>query len=468
MATPAERSASVGRLTISPEVHAEFLRRHVEHYAPNGSSTPAPVAATPEVGDLITEFIDTIKNDEEMYSLFNRSLRQVSKEEKERDLEHFHRVLTSSMSSPPGIYVTKDKDGKEKGEPITFPIYLVLDLLSNTSAAYDLLRKKAFNVAMKKLLDGWGDYLKDENSGSNSTLDTSESGWLGKSGLEQLQRGLRGQSFEQTFGVKPEEALAKYKSWDAFFTREFKDIKTARPIKVPEHYTPIYSACDSFSFRVAHNVKLDDTFWLKGQNYSLYDMFGGDTKESLSAWAPKFVGGSVFQGVLVSADYHRWHSPIKGTVLATTVLPGTYYATLPDEGGSYAEMLRGHGAMSRSLSWLSIAATRGVVIMEPQDESSPIAFIAIIAIGMMEVSTIDITVSKDGTEGKPKHVDVGDQLGMFHFGGSSFATVVKPKDGYEVIFNNIENKDVKMDDHIWVNEIIGRVVPQKKKDAVDG
>ena len=84
MATSAERSASVGRLTISPEVHAEFLRRHVEHYAPNGSSTPAPVAATPEVGDLITEFIDTIKNDEEMYSLFNRSLRQVSKEEKER------------------------------------------------------------------------------------------------------------------------------------------------------------------------------------------------------------------------------------------------------------------------------------------------------------------------------------------------------------------------------------------------
>ena len=79
--------------------------------------------------------------------------------------------------------------------------------------------------------------------------------------------------------------------------------------------------------------------------------------------------------------------------------------------------------------------------MEPRDESSPIALVAFVAIGMMEVSTIDITVSKDGTEGKPKYVDVGDQLGIFHFGGSSFVTVIKPKDGYEVVFKDAENKD---------------------------
>ena len=380
-----------------------------------------------------------------------------------QDLDHLHRALTSAISGPPEVLIAKDKDGKEMGEPIGLPIYFIFDSLSNTAAAYDLFRKKEFNVAMKKLLDGWGDYLKDENSGSNSTLDASETGWFGKCGLEKVQQGLRGQSFEQTFGVKPEEAQAQYKSWDAFFTREFKDIKTARPIKVPEGYTPIYNACDSFSCRVEHNVKLDDTFWLKGQNYSLYDMFGGDTKESLSAWAPKFVGGSVYQGALTATDYHRWHSPIKGTVLATTVLPGTYYAALPDEGASYGGFLtegNPHGAMIRCSAWLSLAATRGIIIMEPQDESSPIALVAFVAIGMMEVSTIDITVSEDGTEGKPKHVDVGDQLGIFHYGGSSFVTVVKPKDGYEVVFKDAEDKDVEMDDHIWVNEIIGRVVPQ--------
>ena len=387
-----------------------------------------------------------------------------------QDLNHLHRSLTSAVSGPPEIYIAKDKDGKPTGEAIGLPIYLILDPLSNTGAAYDLFRKKEFNVAMKKLLDGWGDYLKDENSGSNSTLNSSETGWFGNIGLEELQSSLRGASFEQTYGVKPEEAQAKYKSWDAFFTREFKDIKTTRPVKVPEHYTPIYNACDSFSCRVEHNVKLDDTFWLKGQNYSLYDMFGGDIKESLSAWAPKFVGGSVYQGALTATNYHRWHSPIKGTVLATTVLPGTYYAALPDEGASCKDSLEEgnpHGAMIRSLAWLSLAATRGVIIMEPQDESSPIALVAFVAIGMMEVSTIDITVSEDGTEGKPKHVDVGDQLGIFHFGGSSFVTVVKPKDGYEVVFKDANDKDVEMNAGMWVNEIVGRVVPQKKQDAVD-
>ena len=82
MATSAERSSSLGRLPTHPEVHAEFLRKHVEHYAPNGSSTPAPVVATSKLADLVTEFIDTIKDDEEMYALFNKIFRQVNKDEK--------------------------------------------------------------------------------------------------------------------------------------------------------------------------------------------------------------------------------------------------------------------------------------------------------------------------------------------------------------------------------------------------
>ncbi|KAN0084378.1 phosphatidylserine decarboxylase 1 [Tylopilus felleus] len=409
------RGVGSERLPTHPEVHAEFLRRHVGRYAPNAPSTPAPVAATPELTELVTEFIETIKKDDAMYSLFNLMLRQVNKDEKWAaaddnchvyDLDHLYRALTSAISGPAEVYIAKDKQGNEIGEPLGLPIYLILDPLSNTSAAYDLFRKKEFNSAMKKLLDGWGEYFKDENSGSNCVLNTSETGWFGKHGLDELQLGLRGLSFEQTYGVKPEEAQAKYKSWDAFFTREFKDIKTVRPIKVPEHHTPLYNACDAFCFRLAHSVKLDDTFWLKGQNYTLYDMFGGDpqtTQESLS-------------------------SPIKGTVLETTILPGTYFAALPDEGATKHD----------PHLW---EATRGVIIMEPQDESSPIALVAFVAIGMMEVSTIDITVSKDGTEGKPKYVDVGDQLGIFHFGGSSFVTVIKPKDGYEVVFKDAENKD---------------------------
>jgi hypothetical protein len=31
------------------------------------------------------------------------------------------------------------------------------------------------------------------------------------------------------------------------------------------------------------------------------------------AYAEKFVGGTVYQAFLSRADYHRWHSPVKGT-----------------------------------------------------------------------------------------------------------------------------------------------------------
>ncbi|KAI7255834.1 hypothetical protein KC343_g14741, partial [Hortaea werneckii] len=61
--------------------------------------------------------------------------------------------------------------------------------------------------------------------------------------------------------------------------------------------------------------------------------------------------------------------------------------------------------------YLSHVATRAIIFIEA--DNPKIGLMAFVGIGMDEVSTCDITV-KEG-----QHVKKGEQLGMFHFGGST-------------------------------------------------
>ncbi|KAF8551498.1 hypothetical protein OG21DRAFT_1598435 [Imleria badia] len=446
-----------------PEVYAEFLRKHVGSYGlPN---LPAPSLPTPDLDKAVSGLIQAMKDNKDMKVLADLMFKQVNKDPKwarddanyhVQDLDHLKWALSSVVQGPPQVYVV-ERDGREIGEPIGIPIYLVLDALINTVAAFDLFRMEEFNRPMKKLLDAWGKYLQDESpdAGSNATLNASRTGWLGPFGLPALEEGLKPYNFEQTYGVKPEDAIEKFKSWDQFFTRPIADLQKMRPIE-PTSYVAIHNACESTTLRTVHDVKLDDTFWLKSQDYSLYDMLGGVSEKSLAPkWAKDLLGGSVYQAFLSPEDYHHWHCPVDGTILDTTVLAGTYYSALPDDGvlvdDPKRQLKKGdpHGALMRSQPWLSLAAARGIVIIKPEEES--IDLVAFIAIGMVEVSSIDLKASQGDK------LKAGAEMGVFHFGGSSHVVIVKPKDGYEVSYLDKNGDPLRTNVHRWVNSIVGRV-----------
>ncbi|KAH0835917.1 phosphatidylserine decarboxylase [Lanmaoa asiatica] len=438
------RSLYHGWFPANPEVHRAFLHKHV-HLVLN--SPPPYVKGR---SDWVAVFIQTIKDSPVMAPLMDLIFKQVNKDDKwaasdpdfrVRDIDHLQNALTSAISGPPEVLVATNQQGQKIGEPI---------------GAYDLFRLEEFNIAMKTLLNKWGNYLGTDPE-SNSTLTQQDSGWFGSYALSVLESGLQGKTFQETYGVDPAQAQSSYKTWDAFFTRQFTDINQLRPIIDSNRFPVIYNACESTSLRIAHKVKLNDTFWLKGQNYSLYDIFGGDsriTPGSLSAYADRFVGGSVYQAFLAPQDYHHWHSPIKGTVIEATALPGTYYAVLPDEGrpADDPDMQPGdpHGAILRSQPWLGVSAARGIAIIQPE-VTSPLEWVAFVGIGMVEVSTIDFTVRKGDT------VNAGDQLGMFHFGGSSHMVIFQPKAGQQVVFKDLEDIPITPGQHRWVRSIIGRV-----------
>ncbi|PBK70929.1 phosphatidylserine decarboxylase [Armillaria solidipes] len=412
--------------------------------------------------DAVANFQAAINADPEMVDLWSQIFVQASPENQVRfypcylpppHSTHFYTQIKDFdcllywmdiiVVAPPRFYIAKDDQGNVIGEPIGVPLYLVFDLLSNTGAAYDLFRRQAFNTALKDLLDAWGAYLSDPNKDSNKTLTDEDEGWFSSVAIASLEDKGRGE-FNATYVCPDPDAVNRgFTTWDHFFTREVQP--QARPVIAPLVFpvdkTLIYSACESTVYRIQDGVKAHDQFWLKGQPYSVYDMLYRD-----EVTAQSFVGGTVYQAFLSPQDYHRWRSPVYGTITRADVVPGTYYAVLPDAGAEVGDpdLKPGdpHGAMIRSQAWLTHSSTRAIIYIQADDPV--IGLVAFIGVGMAEVSTCTVSV-QIGDKVSP-----GDELGMFHFGGSSHALIFGP----QVKVNFADH--VKVDEHIKVNSIIAK------------
>jgi len=153
-------------------------------------------------------------------------------------------------------------------------------------------------------------------------------------------------------------------------------------------------------------------FWIKGEPYSLYHMLNHDDLSS------QFVGGTVFQAYLSAFNYHRWHSPVSGTITKVVQVPGTYCAVSPAIGfGNGSDP--SPDATVASQAFMANLATRILIFI--QANNADIGLMCFIGVGMVEVSSCEATV----IEGQ--RVRKGDQLGMFHFGGSTHCLVFRPE-----------------------------------------
>ncbi|KAG2003680.1 phosphatidylserine decarboxylase [Coprinopsis cinerea AmutBmut pab1-1] len=422
-----------GWLPARPEVYAEFIKHHRQV---GKERRRARVQHVP----IVQQFANTINNDPELSALMDQIFLQSAKPPNLDTVDDFEELLHAMdgiVVSAPKYYIAKDEDGNVIGEPVGVPMYLLFDLLSNTAAAYDLFRKPAFNDALKAVLDEWGRYLTTTQS--NNVLNDSDEGWFGRAALLSLEEG-RG-DFNSTYVCPDPYAVNRgYQSWDAFFTREVQP--EARPVDLPTDKSLVHNACESTTYNIACDVKKYDQFWIKAQQYSLYDILNKDDQ-----MADKFVGGTVYQAFLSPQDYHRWHAPVDGTIVNTVSVPGTYYAVLPDAGADDddPDLKPGdpHGALIRSQGYLNVTAARALIYI--QADNPDIGLICFVGIGMAEVSTCEIVV-KEGQK-----VKTGDQIGMFHFGGSSHSIIFGPQS--KVTFADV----IEVDKHNFVNSVLAQV-----------
>ncbi|KAL0566268.1 hypothetical protein V5O48_015745 [Marasmius crinis-equi] len=310
----------------------------------------------------------------------------------------------------------------EDNHMVGFPIDTILNWPMNTPAGQVVFSDSRVNAHLKKMFDVWAEFLSSKES--TYVLTKDDGGWLNPVAIPS--------HFERTFICDPSDPHYGFQSWDDFFTRRFR--VGVRPVADPNNDSVITSACESSVSRISHNAQRKEKFWLKGQPYSLEDMFNHDPFTHL------FVGGTVYQGYLNATSYHRWHSPVNGVVIKIVHIPGTYYLVCPATGFG-SEDGPDVSSPDKSESYISHTATRVLVFLE--SDNPRIGLMCFIAIGMAEVSTCQAVVS-EGTR-----VRKGDELGMFHFGGSTHCLIFRSETKL--------NFAVGTGDRVLLNEKLARV-----------
>jgi phosphatidylserine decarboxylase len=358
----------------------------------------SPKALHPVIGDLQ----DLIESDPAIFMLFNQMFEQVPKRSpydkdpcgkpQVRDYHQMLRLLNTILTHAPEF---------DRTALVGCPINTIFDWSMGTVAGMAAFLNERVNAELKKVLNAWARFL----SSPDSTYVLNEhphKGWFGADARKVMP------DFEREYICDPRQPHWGFRSWDDFFTREFH--AGVRPISQPENDGVIVNACEAAPYRIARHVNYQDTFWIKSQPYSIMHMLANDPL------APLFAGGTIYQAYLSPLSYHRWHSPVTGTVVKTYVKDGTYYAEASSHGFDPC-------GPNDSQAFITEVATRALIFI--QADNPAIGLMCLLAVGMAEVSSCQITAYEG------QHVRKGDQLGMFHYGGSTHCLIFRPEVGLE-------------------------------------
>ncbi len=346
---------------------------------------------------VIADFQHLIEGNAEIAMLFHQMFEQIPKKPpynkdptgkpQVRSYQHMLQLLNTIMTHAPEF--------NESGL-VGCPINTIFDWSMGTAAGFTAFLNERVNAQLKKVLNAWARFLSSRDS-TYVLNDHPRRGWFGADAKMAMP------NFEKEFQCDPRQPHHGFKSWDDFFTREF--LPGIRPVAGPEDDAVIVNACESAPYRLARHVRQHDKFWIKSQPYSMAHMLANDIL------VPLFVGGTVYQAYLSPHSYHRWHSPLSGKVSKAYVKEGTYYSEAPSEGFDPA-------GPNDSQGYITAVATRALIFI--QADNPDIGLMCVMPVGMAEVSTCQMTVYEG------QHVKKGDQIGMFHFGGSTHCLIFRP------------------------------------------
>ncbi len=285
------------------------------------------------------------------------------------------------------------------------PLSGIIVWAMGTPMGLGAFRRPKINAMFKKILTEWAKFLN--SPASRYVLNDGPNGWFSKKALKKINI--------DEFKHNPNAKYFGFKSWNDFFTRKL--VPGARPIYEPDNTKAIVSGFDCTIYKIASNIKKYSNFWIKSQPYSLMDMLNHEEK-----FADLFIGGDVFQAFLNPFNYHRWHSPISGTVIKAELVEGLYFSERADENVVNEKGLvfdtwvkRGEDPNDQDASegYISQVQTRAIYYIKSDDPA--IGTVCVMGIGMVEISTC--TISKKMIPGY--YVDKGEEIGYFQFGGST-------------------------------------------------
>jgi phosphatidylserine decarboxylase len=219
-------------------------------------------------------------------------------------------------------------------------------------------------------------------------------------------------SFARTFQinqVEMDKQLHEYESLHQFFIRSLK--RGARQIHAGENslVSPVDGVLAKFG-----KVTGNNTFHVKGQDYSLNEMVGSEEN------AEKYKSGTYLILYLSPRHYHRIHSPVSGTVISQNIYGKKSYPV--NEAG----LTYGVRPLSKNY--------RVVTEMDCNGKT-----IAVVKVGALNINTIETTHETN-------ELKKGEEIGYFSF-GSTVVLLLEPGT-CELLPQLRENREVKMGEKI--------------------
>ncbi|THV00222.1 hypothetical protein K435DRAFT_854953 [Dendrothele bispora CBS 962.96] len=362
----------------------------------------------------VQEFKTFIESEPTVYGEFIRMFDDVT--ESPKDYEELLRMLNEIFREAPAF-----------GD-LGPPIYMIMAQIMNSQGGFSAFTKENLNIHFKKMFETWSLFVYSKDS--RYVLNTNPDGWLSSAAKDKMMEEYSGRTFEEVFICDPQDQYYGFTSYEDFFNRRFRDPATDRPTGDLDNDAIVSNPCESNSYAYQENVQAMDQLFIKDEAYSLHHLLAGNYVE-------EFVGGTILQGFLNTTGYHRWHAPVNGTIVKIVDIPGTYFAQAPYTIGEPTNDPKLTPPYLQSLRFFSNTATRQLIFI--QADNSQIGLMCFVSIGMTEISTCQATVYEG------QHVVRGDELGMFHLGGSSNAIVFRADSG------------VKIDDEFKVPEVPLRI-----------
>ncbi|KAG7008207.1 phosphatidylserine decarboxylase [Physcia stellaris] len=403
--------------------HADFSRTPPKEQV---DATRNIQSGTSHLLPLIQEFKVMIESDPQLFMLFHTMFEEAESElpldgEDPKQNPHVYdyrtmleRLNVSIQQAP--VFTDSLWAG--------FPVNFTLSRIMRTRSGQVAFLSDKVNTQLKKILDAWTVFL-DSPESVHVLNDQPNQGWFSEAALKTMPH------FVEDFECDPSRPHYGYQSWNAFFTRPLRP--GARPVACPEDNSVIVNACESSPYRLAFNVQATDSFWLKGQPYSLNHMLADDPL------ATQFHGGTIFQSYLSQFNYHRWHSPVSGRIVKTHLQPGSYFSNAPMD---VLDAIPPNG----SQPYLTAVATRAMIYIEA--DNPDIGLLCFLPVGIAEVSSCNIAVVVG------QRVRKGEQLGTFGYGGSTYCLLFRPQTRLE--FDIDVSKAGKDPTNILVNARIAK------------
>ena len=210
-----------------------------------------------------------------------------------------------------------------------------------------------------------------------------------------------------------------FTSFNDFFGRQLKP--GVRPIASP-HDDDVVTSPNDGSTKVQHtSVSSRTKLQAKGDILNISAIFGNHPLAS------HFIGGTVLESTLHEYSYHHFHAPVSGTVVQAALFPEV---TDVDTGSQHP------------WSTESYNHHRGAyIIYNPR-----LGYVGMVPVGILRISHITL-LAETGT-----HVEKGQELGHFAFGGSTILLFFEPG----AITTHSPESRTKTEKYRWGKQLAGQ------------